>query len=95
MGPKSTVEIMIIGEASPGRNKGRLLSRVLMPHAARFGHSEFGSWVDIVLTDEQAAEAKRIGSPVVVLDLDTMEVVNIVHARTCREKIERLTPSTE
>ena len=95
MNTRNTVEIMIVGEAAPGKNKGRLLQRVVMPHAMRFPNSEFGSWVDVTLTNEQAAKASEVGSPIVVLDLDVMEVVNIVHARTCREKIERLTPSTE
>ena len=95
MNTRNTVEIMIVGEAVPGKNKGRLLRRVVMPHAMRFPNSEFGSWVDVTLTKEQAAKARAIGSPVAILDLDTTEVVEIVHARTCREKIERLAPSTE
>ena len=95
MCPENTVEIMIVGEATPGSNKGRLLERVVMPHAKWFPNSEFGSWVDVTLTEEQAAKAIEIGSPVAILDLDTMDVVEIVHAQTCREKIERLAPSTE
>lgn len=92
----TSINILIVGiEPQNGENMGRLLVDVPTDHADKFFMPRFGSWHNITLSDEFATEARRIGQPVAVLDLNTMRVVRIVHADTCRDEILRLPPSAD
>ena len=91
----STVEIMLVGtKFSGGKNKGRLLDTVSGRHILRFTRSNFGSWVEINLTEQQADQAMK-GSSVAILNLNSMEVIEMVSSQTCHEKILRLSPNSE
>ena len=91
-----SINILIVGVVpQSGKNMGRLLEDVPANHASKFSTPHFGGWHNITLSEELADEARRIGTPVAVFDLDTMKVVKIVHANTCREAILRLPPSAD
>lgn len=92
----STVRVMLVGTEFPaGENMGRLLDEVPTEYRSGLTQYGFGSWLRVTLNDDQAVEAKRIGSPVVVLNVETMQVFDIVGQDTCREQVLRLPPSTE
>jgi hypothetical protein len=92
----TSINVLIVGVVPrSGKNMGRLLEDVPTDYASKFSTPHFGGWHDITLSEELTDEARRIGTPVAVFDLDIMKVVTIVHADTCREEILRLPPSAD